>query len=61
MDLSLLRDENLLQRFKELTMEYSSYTDKLEEFLKEYQKIRLELLLIEDEIGKRKNNKKEES
>lgn len=56
MDLSLLRDENLYKRFEELTLQYSDYTDKLEEFLKDYQKIRLELLLLEDEIGKRKNN-----
>lgn len=56
-DLSNLRDDVLIKRNEELTLKYADFVEKLEKFLEEFTSIRTELLILEEEIQKRKNEK----
>lgn len=58
MNLENLRDDILIKRYEELVLQYEQGTEKLEKFLEEFTNIRTELLLIEEEIQKRKQNEK---
>ena len=53
-DLKNYSDENLLDRYKELEIDYSNLSKNLEKILKDFTNIRSELILIELELTDRK-------
>lgn len=53
MNLKLLRDDVLIDRFKELSKKYFDDTIEMEKFLEQFQQVRIELLLLEQEIADR--------
>ena len=50
MDLSLLRDNVIIERYQELVKKYSEDTIEMEKFLANFQQVRIELLLLEEEM-----------
>jgi hypothetical protein len=53
-DLKNYSNENLLDRYKELEIDYSNLSKNLEKVLKDFTNIRSELILIELELTDRK-------